>query len=287
VDGLQRLSTIYQFVGILKDETDKPVEPLILEPTKYLPALKDYKWDDAKASSHSLDASQRLLIKRAKIGVSIILRESEPKAKYELFQRLNTGGSLLSDQEVRNAILVMINRDFYHWLKGLSSDSAFVESTAVSDRAVEEQYDMELALRFLVFLRMPEKQFKELGDIGDFLTDEAAKMAADAKYKRDEAEVTFHRTFALLQQELGSDAFRRYDPSRQRFVGGFSVSAFEAVSLGVGHNYKSLTKQPGLLRDRVQKLWTDPQFTDNSGSGVRASTRLPKIVPYGRTLFKP
>ena len=33
----------------------------------------------------------------------IIQRESSESTKFELFQRLNTGGSALSDQEVRNA----------------------------------------------------------------------------------------------------------------------------------------------------------------------------------------
>ena len=287
VDGLQRLSTIYQFVGILEDEEGKALEPLVLDPTKYLPSLGGFKWDDPHDPSHSLDAGQRLLIKRSKIDVSIILKESEQRAKYELFQRLNTGGSLLSDQEVRNAILVMVNKQFYQWLRELSRDVPFVECTAVSDRAVEEQYDMELALRFLVFRGMPDSHFKNLGDIGDFLTDAAAKIAGDAKYDKKEAENAFRNTFALLQQELGADAFRRYDPTRQRFVGGFSVSAFEAVSLGVGHNYKALLKRPRTLREKVQELWMDPKFLKNSGSGVRASTRVPKIVPYGRKLFRP
>ena len=42
VDGLQRLSTIFQFVGILKDEKDKLVKPLKLKSTKWTsPALLD------------------------------------------------------------------------------------------------------------------------------------------------------------------------------------------------------------------------------------------------------
>jgi len=131
------------------------------------------------------------LIKRAKIDVSIILRESEDKAKYELFQRLNTGGSLLSDQEVRNAILVMINRDFYQWLRELSHDEAFVECTAISDRAVEAQYDMELALRFLVFRKMPESELKGLNDIGEFLTDMAAQLAELKPFNIKEEENAF------------------------------------------------------------------------------------------------
>jgi len=109
VDGLQRLSTIYQFTGILKDEDGKRVPPLILEGTKYLPSLAKKRWAEPDDSVNTIGAEHRLLIKRAKIEASIILRESDATAKYDLFQRLNTGGSQLSPQEVRNCILVMLN----------------------------------------------------------------------------------------------------------------------------------------------------------------------------------
>jgi uncharacterized protein with ParB-like and HNH nuclease domain len=113
VDGLQRLSTIFEFTGILRDENDAPVPSLALEATTYLRGLKGRRWEDIDHPDESLTVAQRLLIKRAKIGVSIVLKESDELAKYELFQRLNTGGSMLSDQEVRNSILVMMNRDLY------------------------------------------------------------------------------------------------------------------------------------------------------------------------------
>ena len=89
VDGLQRLSTILQLVGVLKDETSKLIDPLILEQTKYLPSLEGMKWEDPNDAESSFTAAQRLIIKRTKIAVSIILRESEeqqiraiPKAKH-------------------------------------------------------------------------------------------------------------------------------------------------------------------------------------------------------------
>lgn len=285
VDGLQRLSTIYQFVGILKDDDGDVLPPLALNATKYLPSLEGYLWDSSVDTARSLNSAQRLLIKRAKIDVSIILRESEQRAKYELFQRLNTGGSLLSDQEVRNAILVMVNSDFYRWLRTLSRYEPFAECVAVSDRAIEEQYDMELALRFIVFRRMDEGQLKRLTDVGDFLTEAAAEIASDPAFDRTTEEHAFRETFSVLSEALGSDAFRRYDPGRSRFVGGFSVSAFEAIGLGLGQNFESWRNRKPAIRKKVRSLWSDPYFTSNSGSGVRASTRLPRIVPYGRRLF--
>jgi hypothetical protein len=46
VDGLQRLSTIFQFMGILRGENGKCLDPLTLEGTKYLPALKGMQWEN-------------------------------------------------------------------------------------------------------------------------------------------------------------------------------------------------------------------------------------------------
>ena len=46
VDGLQRLSTIFEFVGILMNEEKKRLPPLTLEPTTYLPSLGGRRWDN-------------------------------------------------------------------------------------------------------------------------------------------------------------------------------------------------------------------------------------------------
>lgn len=285
VDGLQRLSTIFQFVGILKNEDGAVLPPLTLEKTKYLPSLEGKRWEDEAHPDQSFNAVQRLLVKRSKIDVSIILKESDDAAKYELFQRLNAGGSQLSDQELRNSIIIMLNRDFFRWLETLSEDRNFQECVALSDRAVEERYDMELVLRYLVFRAAPPNYLVNLGDLGEYLTEQAAALAQDKAYDRAVEEGAFRATFAVLKDQLGSDAFRRYDRQRDSFSGGFSVSAYEAVSLGVGYNYRAVSANPATLVPKVKALWTDAEFTSNSGSGIRASTRIPRIVPFGRRHF--
>jgi uncharacterized protein with ParB-like and HNH nuclease domain len=45
VDGLQRLSTIFQFVGILLDENKKKLPALTLEATPYLSGLEGRRWE--------------------------------------------------------------------------------------------------------------------------------------------------------------------------------------------------------------------------------------------------
>lgn len=286
VDGLQRLSTIFQLAGVLRNDDQRQVPPLVLTKTTYLPSLEGKRWDSASEPSQALTNAQRLLIKRAKLDVSIILRESEEKTKYELFQRLNTGGSHLSDQEVRNAILVMINPDFYRWMADLAGTSDFVESVALSDRSMDIRDDMELVLRFLALRRASQDDLKQIGDVGEFLTDEMRRMADTPDFRRDEEEKAFRDTFSLLNQCVGSEAFRKWDVQRSRSVGGFSVSAFEAVALGIGYDPSTAVADCARLPRLVHGIWADPAFTRNAGSGVRASSRLPRIVPYGRERFR-
>jgi uncharacterized protein with ParB-like and HNH nuclease domain len=101
LDGLQRLSTIYQFAGILKNEKGDLLPPLVLEKTKYLPSLAGKKWEDVEHSEHSLTPTQRLIVKRSKINMNILVKENDPAAKNELYKRFKTEGSTYPTRVVR------------------------------------------------------------------------------------------------------------------------------------------------------------------------------------------
>lgn len=284
VDGLQRLSTIFEFVGILKGEEGEQKPPLKLEATKYLPALEGKVWEDSDHPEQSFTQTERLQVKRSKLDVSIILRESGERAKFELFQRLNTGGSPLSDQEVRNCILVMVNRDFFFWLRGLADHQPFQESIALTDRAVSEQYDMELVTRYMVFNDMDRGKLLSLGDVGEFLTDQIVTFA-ESQGRAESQGGKFKLVFDYISNTIGSNAFRRYDPTRKKHVGGFLVSAFEVVALGLA--FQDEFPKPQDFEARVRDLWANPTFQKYSGAGTRASTRIPHLIPLGRELFRP
>ena len=167
VDGLQRLSTIFELIGQLKDSSGTTLEPLTLRKTKYLPSLEGRMWEHDDPSK-SLGTANQLIIRRAKLDMKIILRESSESSKYELFQRLNTGGSLLTDQELRNAILIMVNPDAFRWIEDLARDENFQTCIALSDRSLSEKYDLDLVTRFLVFRNFEESQLRTIGELGEF-----------------------------------------------------------------------------------------------------------------------
>lgn len=289
VDGLQRLSTIYQFMGILQDEDGNLVPPLKLKSTKYLPSFENKIWEDPnhpEGCPHVLTSAQRLLIKRTKINVNILQKESDPSAKYELFQRLNTGGSVANAQEIRSCIIVSINLHFYRWMKDLSNNEDFQSCIALNEKSIEEQYDLEILSRFLVLRKIAPKEIRGLGDVETFFTDNMIKIAENKSYDLEEEALAFKKTFEILNIEMSGESFRKYDVGKGKFSGGFLLAPFEAIALGIGYNHATANQSID-LRKKIISLWSNPEYTESFGRGKDASTRLPKLIPLGRKLFAP
>ncbi|MBD3177390.1 MAG: DUF262 domain-containing protein [Armatimonadia bacterium] len=290
VDGLQRVSTFFQFMGVLRTEDQEQDAPLILDPTDRLPDLDGRSWDARGLDAQGLSTQQKIEFKRARIDVSIIRSESSPEARYELFQRLNTGGSRLSDQEVRNCLLVWINSGRFEWLSELTQYEPFQESLSLTDRARSERYDMELALRFLALRRLDDRQLAEIRDVGDWLDDTTKEFVANETAMDETREKTaFEGTFNWIYDALQENAFRKFDVVRDGFRGGFLVSAFEAIAGGIGFHYEEWEERgrPGDVAQRVRALWELPGFGDDSRQGVRGGDRLRKVVPLSRRHFAP
>lgn len=138
IDGQQRLSTILKFVGVLKDSEDNIVESEALVKTKFLPSLNGKLWSHDN-EEQSLSEAQRRYIKRSKIDIVIIDKASDKFAQYEMFQRLNTGGSHLSSQEIRNCLLIMNDVDSAKYFKELSEYEPFIKSMPISERDQDQQ----------------------------------------------------------------------------------------------------------------------------------------------------
>ena len=293
IDGLQRLSTIYEFYGLLRDEQGETMQPLTLTKTKYLPSLEGRHWVDTPPGT-GIGQTNQLLIRRSKIDVKIILRESSEATKYELFQRLNSGGSSLSDQELRNAALLMVKPEVYKWLEKLADEENFLTCLPISQRQKEQQFHMELVTRFVVFRKRAENLLSWQGDLSEFLTNQICKMAQspDVPSWMEIEEKAFKFTFSRLSQALGEDSFKKYDHDKEKHLGPVLMSSFELVAMGLGFNsetYESTgsTIEPERISQLSKEAWADPEFTNNSGSGIGVETRIRANIPRGRSLFAP
>lgn len=246
-------------------------------------------WENTKNPRASLSAEQRIAFRRSKIDIKIIKNESSDQGKYDLFQRLNTGGTPATEQEVRNCILIMQNKAMYKWLADSAEVEAFVHTIGLSDRLNEERYDLELVLRFLIFKTIAESDMKELKekDLATFLTERMIALSENKALDLEKETEIFRLTFALLDSQLGDDAFPKYDSAKKRFTGGFSVSAYEAVAFSIGSKLsKNLKWVPSYnLREKIASLWTEADFKKNTGSGVSSGTRITKMLPFSRKFF--
>ena len=290
IDGLQRLSAIFQFAGILKDETRREIPALVLKKAKYLPSLAGKIWETGAdfAGSDALAPQQRIDIKRSKMDVNIILRESSADAKYDMFERLNTGGTQLSDQEVRNCLLLMSDKAFFSWIEELATYDSFIAAISLTDKAREERYDMELAVRFVTLRTISMTHVRGLVDVGTFLTDRILTMSTSKMDLEGEGQ-NFRKTFDIVNTAMKDGSFRRYDPRKGRFMGGFLVSVFEVIGLGLGHNitdWRDNTEDRRAVVKIAKSIWSNADFTNHQGSGIRGTDRIAHTVPLGRKLFR-
>lgn len=287
IDGVQRLSTILQFVGLYKDEDGKPVDPLVLQATEYLKSLEGYTYEPGAASGGLyFDEVLRRDFKRAKLSFVIIRKESDPLAKFDLFQRLNAGTEL-SAQEARNCLLVMLDRTFYQWVVDLAAVPEFRSTVLLSEHKEDQGFRQELVLRAVLHWRFEGGTTELRKDLGLYLTDWVKSVAQDKSFDRDGEARRFREVFEVLERALHDDAFRRWDVDKQRFLGPFSISAFEAITAGVGEDVEGWRRSdPEELASRVRALWANESLRENSGTGVSPRRRMPRLVALGREHFR-
>jgi uncharacterized protein with ParB-like and HNH nuclease domain len=103
VDGLQRISTTLEFVGVLFDDKRKLYQRSELIATKSLPSLDGITYESFEnnpnqdKSSNYFDRETKLIFKRARLMFEVIKRESNEDTKYELFEIFNSGPSALNN----------------------------------------------------------------------------------------------------------------------------------------------------------------------------------------------
>jgi hypothetical protein len=283
IDGLQRISTILELMGELRDIEGELKAPLQLTRTHYLPDLEGLYWGHQNEELR-LSESAQIRIKRARLDINIVRSTSTEDVKYEVFQRLNTGGAQATDQEIRNCLLVMTNLKYFQWTKTLSEYPAFIDTLSLTDRALEEAFDMELVTRYLVFTSKEPDDLEKIDELGVFLNYESVAQAGRTHFSLKQIEDNFKRTFDFLAENLGQNSFKRYNTYRAQYAGPMLVSLFEVVAVGLGHHIGlgGELPEPGAFLDKHRALWDELGPMPFVGSGIRASTRIPATIRFGR-----
>ena len=279
VDGLQRISTVLEFMGLLRDhQTGRPLPASHLVRAGHKPRLPSIQ--GMVFSELSLQA--RLSIKRAGCRVEVIKIGSKPTMKYEVFERLNTGGSELSPQEVRNCIFRATNPNFVEWIESLAAFPAFADNLCMSELQESTMFDRGLILRYFT-MKNAYKEFEH--DVEPFITDFIRQVLEEERdFNRDHEESIFKETFQCISNALKEDSWRHYRDGKHK--GPLSVYVFETVSTGVAVNIAHVRPiSSDRLRQMIIKFKQLPKFIDNTGAGANIKSKLHARIDFACSYF--
>ncbi|CAL8978631.1 hypothetical protein CELL_02917 [Cellulomonas sp. T2.31MG-18] len=212
VDGLQRLLSMTNFLG---DSGTREVARLDDGPLRLrqLDILRSF--DGLGADELPTDIRDGLLDRPVKV---IVLNDkSDVQVRFDLFERLNTGGVRLTDQEVREAVFA---GPFMDLLTELADSRKF---RSVVNLQVGKQRDgtpQEFVLRFFAF----HERYRLFDhSVKDFLNDYCAD--ADEHHSVEERRGLFEQTFTFLEALFPAGIHRG-----PRSI--TPVNVFEAVAVG-------------------------------------------------------
>ena len=278
VDGLQRVSTVLEFLGVLRDEEGNGPIPAVLTDAgkrSKLPSLEGVRFSD-------LSLRTQLMIKRAGCRVEVIKTGSKVNMKYEVFERLNTGGSSLTAQEVRNCVFRATAPDFVEWVDRLAAHKSFGQNLGLSELQQNSMFDRGLVLRFLT-LKNAYSEFEH--DVEPFITDYVRDVIEGKRtFSRPQEERLFRQTFDLIGNAMGEDAWRHY--RKGKHTGPMSVYVFETVAVGVALNIElmgALTTTQ--LRNKIIAFKKAPKFSVNTGAGANIKSRLMGRMNFALAFF--
>ena len=224
---------------------------------------------------------QQLAIKRSRLSVEILKRPSDNTTKYDLFQRLNAGGIAANAQELRNCIIIMVNRQYAEFMRGLAESQPFLKVLAASDDQIEKQRNMEYVSRFLAHTYVP---YDGKLDVEEFIDESVVKLATANETLQ--AGATFNAAFNFLNQAYGVDALRRF----QNGVPGGRVglAAFEGIAVGIAKNIAHIQGKANpvdYVRQRVNEFWQAADVQNFFAAGLRGTIRIQRTVPFGTVWF--
>lgn len=286
IDGLQRISSYLHLRGELEaTHLDPPVhvgEKLVLSDCDIVEELNGKTFD-------ALGTALQIRLKRAFVRVEVVRKGSDPRFKYHMFKRLNTGGQILTPQQLRNCTIRLLDPKFNDFVIEMSKTESFKRTTATLTKESRlGAFDQELVLRFFA-MKNYRDAFKH--DVGDFLT-EYMEIVSDptTAYIFDFAaeQATFERTFSMLAAALEELAFTYANQGRDAMTRGFSVYHFEAITLGIQSRVDFIdphnASQVDILRDVLTDIKLDPEFIrKTTGGGKNSPGQLRERISFVQT----
>jgi hypothetical protein len=264
VDGLQRLCTFNDFIVENK---------LQLTGLEFLDHLEGKTYSD-------LFREEKRKINGAKLNFYVIEKQTPSYVKFLIFKRVNTGGLVLTPQEMRHALNQGIPATF---IKDLAATDEFRIATCGSVKS-KRMEDRDFANRFVAFYLLGYQE-NYGGELDKFLNDGMEKLNSIDENKRKRIKKAFTKSMQLCTDIFQRDAFRkRYDLAEERRR-PISKAVFDTISVNIAWlsdaQQAALKQEMKGFRLKLVELFNDATFhrsiTTATGQKTNVITRFEKV----------
>ncbi|MFM7459107.1 MAG: DUF262 domain-containing protein [bacterium] len=281
IDGLQRLSTIFEFIAqpitegpksFLRDENDNFKEALKLNLTESKLEFENLGW-------HDLGIELQRKFKQYRLVLSVIKDTSQEDTKYDLFQRLNSGGTPLSGQESRNCLMIMLKDGLYEFISGLTKSSeSFTEMIDISENQKYQSYPDQLATWFSALFIYDVYSGNKNQNSEEYLDAVIKNYFREIIRHKTNIEACFTFTMRTLNKLKGKEAFKTLS-SKGVESGAFNLTCFIALSLYFISIYKKSNNavpeiDQGILEKNIQTI---KEFVKSKPRGIRTIAFIAEI----------
>jgi len=271
IDGLQRLTTVNQFVN----EKSFKLTDLYYLPNEYL----DKSFDD-------LPRTAQRNIEEYEIMAYQIEAPTPKEIIIKIFKSINTSALNLTHQEIRHALN---QGNASKWVKELAEIPIFEKVISVkSDR----MYDRELALRYLAFRITPYEDCPN--NIQDFLDESMTKLLLDVAeddFKR--YKVDFGESLFAIDRIFENTAYKKniFGIDNEYFVNHLFETFTVVFSKLSQKQREKLIDKKLTIRHKIKELKNNTKFVksiDSDGAYTKESlkTRFETLTNFFNELSK-
>jgi hypothetical protein len=274
LDGRQRLTAVS---GFLKNEFT-------------LKKLAVWKELNGLSYSDLIKRDSAKYLNRRFVPAVVILKESSSEVKYDVFDRLNTGGVVALPMEIRNALY---RGGFSELLLRLSRTKEFCSLWGIPTQQIEAEKnpifqrmdDLELVLRFFALSDYAKMNVKFRDYLGEYMGIRNREYKADTSIAaRDEARFIHAAVNSL--RIFGDRAFERVPSGTATPKRSAPVADAIMIALADQDSSQISERQIENVRKARDELFKNESFVKAISAGTNGLTAIKNRIELARDAFR-
>lgn len=259
VDGLQRLTTLKNFIVL---------ENFSLSGLEYMTQYEGMKFSEIPLFLQSR-------IEEGQITAYVIKPGTPFELKFNIFKRINTGGLVLTSQEIRHALHSGAVADF---VKNLAESKEFIHAMGAAYKYIktDRMEDREYVNRFIAYYLLID-HYKP--DLETFLNTGLLELRKKNHRELEELKENFIGSMLLSSHIFGRYNFRRIEMKDERRK-PINKALFETISVNfawlTAENRNKLKKRKADFFNAFIGINNEPEFKSSitTGTGSKQSVNL-------------